>query len=65
MTPHFIDLFYHIYLAFFSKWVYMVGVARKAEAACPAREENRNLPQRALFALRDKLSFSQRASRCS
>jgi hypothetical protein len=38
---------------------------RKAEAARPAREENRNFSQKALFAFREKLSFSQRASRWS
>jgi hypothetical protein len=36
---------------------------RKVEAAWSAREENRNSPQKALFAFRGELSFSQRASR--
>jgi hypothetical protein len=36
---------------------------RKVEAARSAREENRELPQKALFAFRGNSSFSQRASR--
>jgi hypothetical protein len=42
-----------------------VAGQRKVEAARSAREENRNFPQKALFAFRGKLSFSQRASRSS
>jgi hypothetical protein len=40
-------------------------VKRKAQAARSAREENRDFPQKALFAFRGKSSFSQRASRWS
>jgi hypothetical protein len=36
---------------------------RKVEAACSACEENRELPQKALFAFRGDSSFSQPASR--
>jgi hypothetical protein len=38
---------------------------RKAKAAWSAREENRDFSQKALFAFREKSSFSQRASRWS